>query len=147
MGRHFIIQLRNHPGELAHLARAMAARGIELHGISCVGHGPLACMVTHTSDDQAAREVLHGLGHAYIEGEPVFVDVADRAGGLAEVSERFAAAGVNITGIIESGRRPGVVEMAFCVDDEPKARAAVAELERERAERREREHELVGAGR
>jgi hypothetical protein len=147
MGRHFIIQLRNHPGELAHLARAMAARGIELHGVSCVGHGPLACMVTHTSDDQAAREVLHGLGHAYIEGEPVFVDVSDRAGGLAEVSERLAAAGVNITGILESGRRPGVIEMAFCVDDEHRAREAVADLERDRESVREREPEPAGAGR
>jgi hypothetical protein len=32
---------------------------------------------------------------------------------------------VNITGMLPVGRRPGVVEMTFCVDDEVKAREAL----------------------
>ncbi len=125
MVRQFVIQLENHPGELAHLARAFAARGINIHHVACVGAGPLACMFLTTDDDDQAREVLQGLGHQYIEGTPIVVEIGDRPGGLAEVSEKLAAAGVNITGVLPVGRRPGVVEMTFCVDDEEKAREAL----------------------
>lgn len=125
MARQFVIQLENQPGELAHLAKASAARGIDLQHIACVGAGPLACMFVTTSDDDAARHVLHGLGRLYIEGDPILVEVADRPGGLAEVTEKLAAARVNITGILTVGRRPGVVEMTVCVDDEVRAREAL----------------------
>jgi len=125
MARQFVIQLENHPGELAHLARALAARGVDIRHVSCVGAGPLACMFATTSDDDATREVLHGLGHSFIEGEPIVVEVPDHPGGLADVTGRLASAGVNITGVLQVGRRPGVVEMTFCVDDESKARQAL----------------------
>lgn len=125
MGRQFVIQLDNRPGELAHLARALGARGIDIRHISCVGGGPLACAFITSSDDQATREVLHGLGHEFIEGEAIVVDVEDRPGGLADVAEKLADAGVNIIGTLCVGRRPGIVEMAFAVDDGPKARAAL----------------------
>lgn len=125
MARQFVVQLENRPGELAHLARAFAARGINIHHVACVGAGPLACMFVTTDDDAGARKVLYGLGHEFIEGQPIMVEVADRPGGLAEVSEKLAAAGVNITGVLPVGRLPGVVEMAFCVDDEEKAREAL----------------------
>ena len=124
MVRQFVIQLENHPGELAHLARAFAARGINIHHVACVGAGSLACMYVTTDDDQA-RVVLHGLGHLFIEGTPILVEVEDRPGGLAEISERLAAAGVNVTGMLPVGRRTGIVEMTFCVDDEMKAREAL----------------------
>lgn len=125
MARQFVVQLENHPGELAHLARAFAARGINIHHVACVGAGPLACMFVTTDDDAGARKVLHGLGHEFIEGQPIMVEISDKPGGLAEVSEKLAAAGVNITGVLPVGRRPGVVEMTFCVDDEEKARKAL----------------------
>jgi len=125
MVRQFVIQLQNRPGELAHVARAFAARGIDLHHVACVGAGPVACMFLTTSDDEAAREVLHGLGYRYLEGEPVLVEIEDRPGGLAEVTERLAAAGVNITGMLPVGRHGRVVEMTLCVDDEAAARRAL----------------------
>ena len=131
MARQFVVQLDNHPGELAHLARAIAARGINLHHVACVGAGSLACMFVTTDDDAGTRKVLSGLGHDFIEGRPIMVEVEDRPGGLADVSERLAAAGVNITGMLPVGRRPGIVEMAFCVDDEARARE-VLELDTSR---------------
>jgi hypothetical protein len=125
MARQFVIQLENHPGALAHVARAFAARGIQLHHVACVGAGPKACMFVTTSDETAARDVLMGLGLPYIEGEPVLVRVEDRPGGLADVTERLAAAGVNITGMLPVGRHGQVIEMTFCVDDEAAARRAL----------------------
>lgn len=125
MGRQFVIQLDNRPGELAHLAKALAARGVDIHHISCVGAGPLACAFMTASDDDATREVLHGLGHAFIEGDAVYADVPDEPGGLAAVADRLGRAGVNIIGTLMVGRRPGIVEMAFTVDDVAKAREAL----------------------
>lgn len=125
MGRQFVIQLDNRPGELAHLAKALAARGVDIVHISCAGAGPLACASMTSSDDAATREVLHGLGHAFIEGDALYVDVPDTPGGLAGVADRLAGAGVNIIGTLMVGRRPGMVEMAFTVDDVAKARRAL----------------------
>jgi len=125
MGRQFVIQLENRPGELAHLARALAARGIDLQHVSCVGAGPLACAFISTSDDETTREVLAGLGHEFIEGATILVNVEDRPGGLADVLERLGNADVNIMGTLVVGRGPGIVEMAFAVDDEPRALRAL----------------------
>jgi hypothetical protein len=130
MARQFVIQLENHPGELAHLARAFAARGIDLHHVACVGAGPLSCMFVTTGDDDAARRVLVGMGREFIEGDPILVEVEDRPGGLADVSEKLAAAGINICGVLPVGRRGTILEMAFCVDDEAKAREVLGLDER-----------------
>jgi hypothetical protein len=125
VARQFVVQLDNRPGELAHLARALAARGIDIRHIGGVGAGELGCAFITTSDDQATREVLHGLGHPYVEGAPILVEVLDEPGGLADPAERLAQAGVNVCGTMMVGRRPGVVEMIFCVDDEGRAREAL----------------------
>jgi hypothetical protein len=82
-----------------------------------------------TAEDEETRSVLRGLGHEFIEGATIVVDVMDRPGGLADVAERFAQAGVNILGTLCVGRREGVLEMAFAVDDAEKARAALVEAE------------------
>ena len=124
MERQFVVQLDNRPGELAHLARALGARGINITHISCAGTGRIVCAFMTTDNDDDTRDVLRGLGHEYLEGATVVVDVVDRPGGLADVAERFAAAGVNILGTLCTGRREGFLEMAFAVDDEEKARAA-----------------------
>lgn len=126
MARQFVVQLENNPGELTHIVRAFAARGVKIHHVACVGTGRLQCMfLTTTDDDDAARGVLKGLGHEFIEGEPIMVEIPDEPGALAEVSGKLAEAGVMVTGVIQAGTRPGVTEWAFCVDDEPKAREAL----------------------
>lgn len=131
MRRQFVVQLDNRVGELAHLTRALAMRGVNIHHVSCFGTGSLACAFIIPDDAAGMREVLHGLGHRYIEGDPIVVDVEDQPGGLADVAERLAAAGVLITGTMCVGQRPGIIEMAFTVDDEAKARAALGMNERQ----------------
>ena len=129
MGRQFVVQLDNRPGELAHLARALACRGIDISHISCAGAGTMACAFVTTGEGEATREVLHGLGHEFVEGETLVVDVLDQPGGLADVTERFARAGVNVLGVLKIGCREGIAEMAFAVDDAKKARAALVDAE------------------
>jgi hypothetical protein len=129
MGRQFVVQLENRPGELAHLARALGSRGINITHISCAGTGSIACAFMTTEKEDQTREVLRGLGHDFLEGSMIVVDVMDQPGGLADVTERLAKAGVNILGTLTVGRRAGVMEMAFTVDDEEKARAALTPAE------------------
>ena len=125
MTRQFVIQLDNRPGELAHLAKALAARGIDIRHIASAGAGPTACAFLTTTDTDATREVLHTLGNLFIEGAPIIVELDDRPGAFAEVTATLAEAGVNIIGALIVGRKDGVVEMALSVDDEEKARAVL----------------------
>jgi hypothetical protein len=129
MERHFVVQMENRPGELAHLARALGARGVNISHISCAGTGSIACAFITAEDDGTAREVLRTLGHDFLEGETIVVDVLDQPGGLADVLERVANAGVNVMGTMCVGRREGVMEMAFSVDDAARARAALTPAE------------------
>ena len=125
MARQFVVQLENHPGEITRLVKAFAARGVKIHHIAGVGAGPLQCMFVTTTDNDAAREVLRGIGHDFIEGEPIMVEIPDEPDALDEVRQKLAEAGVLVTGVIQAGRKPGVIEMALCVDDEARAREAL----------------------
>ena len=129
MERQFVVQLENRPGELAAVARALACHGINITNVTCAGAGPLASCSLVTDEEERTREVLHELGHAFIEGITLNADVPDRPGGLAELLERFASAGVNVLGTLIVGRKQGIVRMTFAVDDLERARRATAEAE------------------
>ena len=129
MEKQWVIQLDNHPGELAYLARALGQRGINITHITCAGAGPIACAFVTTGEDQETRDVLKTLGHDFLEGETIVVDVLDKPGGFADVAEQLANAGVTILGTMCVGRREGIMEMAFAVDDVEKARAALPKAE------------------
>jgi hypothetical protein len=126
MTRQFVIQLDNRPGELAHVARALAARGIDIEHISCAGTGTIACAFMTTGEDAETRDVLKGLGHDFIEGETIVVDVEDQPGGLGDIAQKLADAGVNILGVLEVGRREGIKEIALAVDDPVKAKQVIS---------------------
>ncbi len=127
MARQFVVQLDNHPGELTRLIKAFEAFRIEIAHVACVGSGPLECLFVTTTDDDAARRVIKGLGHPFIEGEPLMVEVPDRPGAFGDIADRLAQAGVTVTGVVKAGERPGFAEWAFCVDDVTTARQALGQ--------------------
>ena len=112
MDRHFIVQLQNRPGELAHLARALGVRGVNISHIACAGAGPRSVAFITADDAATARGVLHSLEYDCIEGESIVVDIEDSPGGLADVTERLANAGVNILGTMSIGRRDALAFVA-----------------------------------
>lgn len=129
MAHPFVVQLDDHPGELAHLARALANRGVNIGHLTASGAGQQIdgacrqmCATLETSDDQATREVLRSMGYTFVEGDTLVIEVEDRPGVLADFSERLARAGINITGILVTGCRDGKCELQFSVDDERQAR-------------------------
>ena len=125
MTRPFVVQLQNRPGELAHLARALAVRGIDIRHIAGGGAGCTYCAFLATDNDPTTREVLRSMGYNFVEGTTIVVEVEDRPGMLAELSEKLGAANVNIEGVLIVGRRGGLVEIAFAVDNEARAREAL----------------------
>lgn len=122
MGEPFIVQLANRPGELGHLTRALAARGIDITYISGSGAGDLACALLTTDDDPATTEVLHSMGVSFVTGSTLMIEVPDKPGALADLAERLGREGVNIQGFCIVGHRNGMAEVAFSVDDEERAR-------------------------
>ena len=125
MGTQFVVQLENRPGTLATFARALAERGINIHEIAGGGAGDHAYAVVTTDDDGATRAVLRSFGYPFVEGEALVVEIDDKPGGFAATTEKLAEAGVDIQGVLFLGRRAGVVETAFTVDDVGRARRAL----------------------
>ena len=125
MSSQFVVQLDNRPGALAGLASALAAQGIDIRGISGGGSGDHAYAVLTTNDDGATRAVLRAGGYPYVEGETLIVEVEDRPGGLAAVTQKLAAAGVDIRSILFVDCGGGTVRTALSVDDVERARKAL----------------------
>jgi hypothetical protein len=118
----FVIQLENRPGQLARIARALANRRVNIQHIAGTGSGDTMVAMMTTDDDTVTREVLASMGIPFVEGDTIHVQVEDRPGGIAELTEKLAAAGVNIGGILVVGRSGSRAEVAFTVDDEARAR-------------------------
>jgi hypothetical protein len=78
-----------------------------------------------TDDEVATRAVLRSFGYPFVAGEALVVEIDDQPGGFAATAEKLAAAGVNIHGVLFLGRREGIVETAFTVDDVDRARRAL----------------------
>ena len=69
MPRQFVVQVTNTPGQMARLAEAMAAAGVDLRAIGGGGLGEVGHFIMTTADDDGARKVLEDGGWTFLEGE------------------------------------------------------------------------------
>jgi hypothetical protein len=122
MANQFVVQLENHPGALAVLAEALAARGVDLRAIGGGSMGDSGHVIMTTADDDRARAVLEEGGYTFIEGESILAEVDDRPGGMAAIARALADANVNILGHLFLGRWGDRAMFAFVVDDPERAR-------------------------
>jgi hypothetical protein len=123
MGQPFVVQLPNTPGELAHLARGLCARGVNIVQIQGSTAGDLACALVYTDDDVATHAVLRSMGYQFVAGATLMVEIEDTPCALGDLTEKLAAGGVNIKGACVIGRREGFAEWSLSVDDDARARA------------------------
>jgi len=123
MGQPFVVQLRNQPGELAHLARALCARDISITQIQASTAGNLACATIYTSccDDDTA-DVLHSMGYSFVTGSTVIVEIEDSSCALGDLTDRLAAGGVHITGFCKIGCHDGLATWSLSTTNEGLAR-------------------------
>jgi hypothetical protein len=126
MSQQFLVQLPNKPGELAHLARALCARGVNIVQIhqTTVGDLTSAEIYTDCCDDDTT-DVLRGMGFPFVTGNSIKIEIEDTPCALGELSDRLHHAGVAIKSCCVLGRENGVATWALAVDHEDKARAVL----------------------
>jgi hypothetical protein len=125
MTSQFIVQLPHRPGSLARLARALAARDVNIAHLAGGAGGEVGYAVLVTGDHDATRSVLAEAGYGFIEGKALVLELVDRPGELATVAERLGDAGIRIHGILVVDRRGRTTEVALSVDDPAAARRAL----------------------
>jgi hypothetical protein len=122
----FLVELENKPGALATLAEAIAAKGVNITGVSgtsCDTGGRVAIV---TADDTTTRMVLQNGGHSFKEMEVTETHLRDEPGSLAKATRRLAQAGVNIEAIFPTGMSGRDISVAFVTNNPTKTREALA---------------------
>jgi hypothetical protein len=122
MSQPFTVQLPNRPGELAHLARGLCARGVNVTQIQGSSAGDLACAMIYTDNDAATAEVLRSMGYQFVMGSTLIVEIEDTPCALGDLTDQLEQGGVTLKGCCIIGRREGCAEWSVSVDNEPLAR-------------------------
>ena len=123
MSQQFVVQLPNRPGELAHLAKALCARGVNIVQVHQTTVGDLTTAEIFTSCcDEDTTAVLRGMGYPFVYGSSILIEIEDNPCALGEVTDRLAHGGVNIVGCCVIGRADGLATWALSVDQEERAR-------------------------
>lgn len=89
---------RDEPGELARVATALSDAGINIAAATALDTSPRAqlhVLVPHAEAVRHALAVVHSVSISR-EREVVVVSVEDRPGGLADLANLIARAGVNL---------------------------------------------------
>jgi hypothetical protein len=118
----FLVELENKTGELARITEAIAAKGIDIKGVSgstCGSSGSLALM---TDDEAKTRSVLTETRSKFRELEVTETSIPQAPGSLAKVARRLADGGVNIEALMAIGMEGNEVTAAFVTSDPAKAR-------------------------
>lgn len=118
----FLVDLKNKPGELARIAEAIAAKGVNVTGISgstCSDSGRAAIM---TSDDATTRTALSEAGCTYTEMEATDTALRHEPGSLAKACRRLADENINIEALMPIGMEGNDIHVAFVTSDAAKAR-------------------------
>lgn len=118
----FLVELENKPGELARITEAIAAKGIDIRGVSgstCGSSGGVALM---TDNDATTRMALQDAGVKFREIEATPAAIGTAPGSLAKVCRRLADGGVNVEALMPTGMDGDHVTVAFVTSDPAKAR-------------------------
>jgi hypothetical protein len=124
----FLVELENKPGELARVTEAIAAKGVDITGVSgstCGSSGSVALM---TDNDAATRTALQEARATFRELEATIAPVSVKPGSLARACRRLADGGVNIDALMASGMEGDQVTMAFITSDAAKAREILSHV-------------------
>jgi hypothetical protein len=122
----FLVELENKPGSLARVAEAIAAKGINIEGISgttCDQSGRVAIV---TRDEAGTRLALGEAKAKFKEMEATETSLRHAPGTFAKAARRLADAGINVEAIFPTGMQGQDVSVAFVTDQPAKAREVLA---------------------
>ncbi|MGH6689108.1 MAG: hypothetical protein ACRD3C_20290 [Vicinamibacterales bacterium] len=120
--RDFAIQLTHRPGELARVANALDAQGVNIKSVAGLAIDKYVTVRIIADDVEAARTALEDANIRFEESEVVQVLLENRAGELAAISRKLADGGVNLRAIYLTGVAGNLVELAIVPDDVKKAK-------------------------
>lgn len=123
--RDFAIHLNNKAGEVARVAHALAAAGVNLKAVAGMGIGHHGVLHLIADDVDAARAGLSANHIRFDEYEVLSVLLENRAGELEGVAAKLANAGVNLQALYVMGLEGDLVELALVADDPKKAKKAL----------------------
>ena len=123
------IQLTNHPGDLARVAQALARRGVNIKALAAISVGGGVAMARILPDDIAlTRSAFEAASIRFTEGEVHLVLLENKAGVLADVTNRLGEGGVNLEALYVTGIADDLVELAIVSDNPKKAKKILEEF-------------------
>ncbi len=122
----FLIDLKNKPGEFARVAEAIAAKGVNITGVSGASCGDGGRVALVTADPAATKQALAAANIAFKTMEVTETSLADRPGSLAEACRRLADKGINIESVMALGMNAGQISVGFVTGDPMKAREVLS---------------------
>ena len=122
------IQLTNHAGDLARVAQALARRGVNIKALAGMSIGDTAMARILPDDIVVARSALEAAKIRFSESEVHLVLLENKAGVLADVTNRLAEAGVNLEAVYVTGIADDLVELAIVSDNPKKAKKILEEF-------------------
>ena len=122
------IQLTNHPGDLARVAQALARRGVNIKALAAISIGGVATARILPDDIVVARSALEAANIRFTESEVHIVLLENKAGLLANVTNRLGDEGINLDAIYVTGIADGRVELAIATDNPKKAKKILEEF-------------------
>jgi hypothetical protein len=122
------IQLTNKPGDLARVAEALARRGVNIKALAAVSMNGMALARILPDDIVAARGAFEAANIRFGESEIHLVLLENKAGVLANVTNRLGDAGINLEALYVTGVADDLVELAVVSDNPKKAKKVLEEF-------------------
>lgn len=122
----FSIELKDEPGELAHVCEALAPHGVNLMmaGVTTANHGTV-CVTA--DNDTTVRTALEGAGIEFTERPVLRLRCPDQPGEAARFTRALANADVNIQALLPVSICQGEAVLAVCVDKMDEATTALGD--------------------
>jgi hypothetical protein len=122
------IQLTNHPGDLGRVAQALARRGVNIKALVAISVGGVAMARILPDDIVVARSAFEAANIRFTEGEVNLVLLENKAGILANVTNRLGDEGINLEALYVTGIADDLVELAIVSDNPKKAKKILEEF-------------------
>ena len=122
------IQLTNHPGDLARVAQALGRRGVNIKALAGLSVGGTALVRILPDDIVVARSALEAASIRFTESEVHLVLLENKAGLLADVTNRLGESGINLEAVYTTGIADDLVELAIVSDNPKKAKKILEEF-------------------
>lgn len=122
------VQLTHHPGDLARVAQALARRHVNIKALAAITIGDRAVARIIPDDIEAARSALEAANIRFSESEVHIVLLENKAGQLADITNRLGDAGINLEAVYLTGITDDLVEIAFVSDNPKKAKKLLEEF-------------------